>query len=155
MHLSVYTLELSVKSLLYCSAAWNGSICSTISIINYSKLSEIIEPSLFSCAMVCVGAEEHRKKSERVLVFSELGISRAATAVTAYLIHRNKCSFKVSAPCYFGNGGEGGWGARQLVLINGRSQTLALSPGILEKGTHCLGSCVHMCTIPPESGESL
>ena len=40
-------------------------------------------------------AEDHRKKSERVLVFSELGISRAATAVMAYLIHRNKCSFKV------------------------------------------------------------
>jgi serine/threonine/tyrosine-interacting-like protein 1 len=38
--------------------------------------------------------EDHRKKSERVLVFSELGISRAATAVMAYLIHRNKCSFK-------------------------------------------------------------
>lgn len=117
---------------------------------NYSKLSEIIEPSLFSRAtipaMVCVGAEEHRKKSERVLVFSELGISRAATAVIAYLIHRNKCSFKVSAPCYFGNGGAG------KCPDYGMSQTLASSPGILEKGTHCLGSCVHYAPFPQNLG---
>lgn len=40
--------------------------------------------------------ETHRKKSERVLVYCELGISQAATAVIAYLIKRNHCSLKVS-----------------------------------------------------------
>ena len=48
------------------------------------------------CVRVCVNlSEARRKKSERVLVFSELGISRAATAVIAYLIQRNKCSLQV------------------------------------------------------------
>ena len=44
---------------------------------------------MFACA------ETHRKKSERVLVYSELGISRAATAVMAYLIKRNNCTLEV------------------------------------------------------------
>ena len=39
--------------------------------------------------------ESHRKKSERVLVFSDLGISRAATAVMAYLIKQKQWSLKV------------------------------------------------------------
>ena len=44
--------------------------------------------------------ESNRKKSERILVFSELGISRAAAAIIAYLMKRNKCTLKVShTPC--------------------------------------------------------
>lgn len=39
--------------------------------------------------------ESRRKKSERVLVFSELGISRAATAAIAYLIKGKQWSLKV------------------------------------------------------------
>ena len=39
--------------------------------------------------------ESHRQKSERVLVFSELGISGAAAAVVAYLIRKNHWTLKV------------------------------------------------------------
>ncbi len=39
--------------------------------------------------------ETQRKKSDRVLVFSELGISRGATVIIAYLMKRQKWSLKV------------------------------------------------------------
>ena len=41
-------------------------------------------------------SESHRKKSERVLVFSEYGRSRAVTIVMAYLIKKNKWTLQVS-----------------------------------------------------------
>jgi len=44
---------------------------------------------------ICKFLESRRKKSERVLVFSELGISRAATAAIAYLIKGKQWSLKV------------------------------------------------------------
>ena len=39
--------------------------------------------------------ETQRKKSDRVLVFSELGISRGATVIIAYLMKRQKWPLKV------------------------------------------------------------
>ncbi len=54
----------------------------------------IISPSIILYSYTY--AETQRKNSDRVLVFSELGVSRAATAVTAYLMKRNKWSLKVS-----------------------------------------------------------
>ena len=40
-------------------------------------------------------SESHRKKSERVLVFSELGVSSAAVVTIAYLMKKNLWSLKV------------------------------------------------------------
>ena len=49
----------------------------------------------FYMLLIMLFSEAHRKKSERVLVFSEHGRSRAGTAVMAYLIKKNKWTLKV------------------------------------------------------------
>lgn len=53
-----------------------------------------------TCVHVCVYAiisETCRQKSERILVFSEEGISRSPVAVIAYLIKYKDMSLKVHA----------------------------------------------------------
>jgi len=40
--------------------------------------------------------DSHLQQSEVVLVFSQLGISRSATVVTAYLMAENKWSLQVT-----------------------------------------------------------
>ena len=41
-------------------------------------------------------SDSHKEKNHAVLVFSNLGISRSATVILAYLMHHNKFSLKVS-----------------------------------------------------------
>ena len=43
-----------------------------------------------------VCTEERQKHSERVMVYSQCGISRSAAAVTAYLMYTKKWTLKVS-----------------------------------------------------------
>ncbi|KAK3083863.1 hypothetical protein FSP39_004313 [Pinctada imbricata] len=53
------------------------------------------EADLFSKLQnACVFIDTHKEKKEAVLVFSNLGISRSATVILAYLIHHNKWSLK-------------------------------------------------------------
>ena len=49
------------------------------------------------CILIIIPVTEAaRQKSERVLVFSELGISRAPVACIAYLMKKNKWTLQVS-----------------------------------------------------------
>ena len=46
--------------------------------------------------ILCAVSDNHKKENKVVLVFSNLGISRSATIVIAYIMKTNKCSLKVS-----------------------------------------------------------